>query len=184
MKARRWAPLLALLWMAAAAAAEIDPAASHFGFLVTTRWGQELQGHIAEARGEVGTLVDGRRQVRLRLAAGSVEIGGHPTYTRFARGRGFFNAERYPAIEFVSEPYSLQLLRDGGPLPGLLAIRGVQRREVFRIEPSACALPARECDVVASGSVRRGDFGLGRWGFALADEVRFSLRVRVRDDGA
>lgn len=184
MKAIGWAPLLALLWMAAAAAAQIDPAASHFGFLLTTRWGQELQGRFVDARGEVDTLADGRRQVRLRVATGSVEIVGHPAYTRFARGRGFFHAARYPEIEFVSDPYPAQLLRDGGPLPGLLAIRGVQRRAVFLIEPAACAHPAHECDVVGRGSVRRGDFGLGRWGFALADEVRFSLRVRVRDGDA
>jgi polyisoprenoid-binding protein YceI len=180
----RWAPLLALLWIAAAGAAQIDPATSHFGFLLTTRWGQQLHGRFADGVGEVSELADGRRQVRLRLSARTVEIAGHPTYTRLARGRGFFDAEHYPEVEFVSDPYSPQLLHAGGALPGLLAIRGVQRRETFQLEPAACPQPARACDVVGSGSIRRGDFGLGRWGFALADTVRFSLRVRVRDEGA
>ena len=184
MKPMRCWLLLALLWATAASAAEIDAAGSHFGFLLTTRWGQELQGRFTMASGVVDQLADGHRQVRLRLATGSVEILGHPTYTRMARGRGFFQSDRYPDLEFVSDPYTPQLLRDGGPLPGLLAIRGVQRRAVFVIEPAACDLPARACDVVGHGSIRRGDFGLGAWGFALADEVRFLLRVRVRDGDA
>ena len=182
MSAPRWAGLLALLWAAAAGAAEIDPAASHFGFQVTTRWGQALEGRFVDGTGEVAELADGRRQVRLRLFTRTVEIFDHPAYTRMARGRGFFDAEAFPEVEFVSDPYSPELLRAGGPLPGQLAIRGVRRRETFLLEPAACARPARDCAVVGGGSIRRTDFGLGRWGFALADTVRFVLRVRVRDD--
>lgn len=171
-----------VLAVGSARAADIDPAASHVGFRVTTRWGQTLQGRFPDSGGVVESLADGRHQVRLRLSTRSVEIVGHPAYTRMARGYGFFDAIAYPEIEFVSDPYTPGLLRAGGALPGVLSIRDVRRREVFTIEPAACAAPARACDVVGSGIVHREDYGLGRWGFALGDKVRFLLRVRVRDD--
>lgn len=165
-----------------ARAADIDPSTSQIGFRLTTRWGQTLQGRFPDSGGVVEELADGRHQVRLRLATRSVEIVGHSAYTRMARGRGFFDASDFPLVEFVSEPYAPELLRHGGPLPGTLSIRDVRRREIFVIEPASCDAPARACDVVGTGTVHRGDYGLDRFGFALADKVRFSLRVRVRSD--
>jgi polyisoprenoid-binding protein YceI len=175
--------LLALAFAGSLArAADVDPAASKIGFLLTTRWGQTLQGRFPDANGIVEQLPDGRHQVRLRLSTRSLEIVGHSSYTRMARGHGFFDADTYPLVEFVSEPYAPELLRQGGPMPGTLSIRDVHRREVFTIEPAACDTPARGCDVIGSGSIHRGDYGLGRWSLAFADKVRFLLRVRVRGD--
>jgi polyisoprenoid-binding protein YceI len=164
-----------------AAAAEIDPVASHIGFILKTRWGQSLEGRFPEARGEVAELPDGRHQVRLQLAARAVEIEGHASYTRLTRGSGFFDVEDYPLVEFVSDAYAPGLLHSGGALSGTLTIRNLRHREVFTISPARCARPARDCDVVASGSIHRGDYGMDRWNFALSDTVRFSLRVRVRE---
>ena len=109
-----------------------------------------------------------------------VEIVGHSGYTRFARGSGFFDAERWPLVEFISDPYPPELLQSGGALGGTLRMRGVQRREVFVLQPAGCARPGIDCDVVASGQVHRGDYGMRRWRVALDDEVRFSLRMRLR----
>lgn len=181
---RRWIGVgVAAIGFAAgvASAADIDPVASHIGFVLKTRWGQALQGRFPEARGEVAELADGRHQVRLQLSARSVEIVGHNSYTRLTRGSGFFDVERYPVVEFVSDMYAPELLRHGGELAGTLTIRDVRHREVFTISPAACGEPARGCDVVASGSIHRGDYGMDRWNFALSDKVRFSLRVRVRN---
>jgi polyisoprenoid-binding protein YceI len=181
---RIWLASVLLLAAALACASALDPVASKIGFTLKTRWGQVLHGRFPEARGEVAELADGRHQVRLQLSARSVEILGHPSYTRLTRDEGFFDAERYPQVEFVSDAYSPQLLHSGGALPGVLTIRDVRHREVFTIEAATCAQPARDCDVVASGSIRRADFGMDRWTFALSDKVVFSLRVRVRGDGA
>jgi polyisoprenoid-binding protein YceI len=183
-RTRKWQASVLVLATALAWGVELDPVASQIGFTLRTFWGQSLQGRFPEARGEVVELADGRHQVRLQLSARSVEILGHPSYTRLTRGDGFFDAERYPQVEFVSDAYAPQLLHSGGPLPGVLTIRDVRHREVFTISPSTCARPARDCDVVASGSIRRADFGMDRWTFALSDKVVFSLRVRVRGDGA
>ena len=184
--ALRALPLSTLVALALSAplafGARIDPGSSHAGFTLTTRWGQVLQGRFPDARGDIAELPDGRHRVLLHLATGSVEIIGHGSYTRFTRGSGFFDAAEYPRVEFVSDPYSPALLRSGGPLPGVLFIRGIHHREVFTIAPATCAQPARTCDVVATGQIQRADYGMDRWSFALSGTVGLSLRVRVRDD--
>jgi polyisoprenoid-binding protein YceI len=110
-----------------------------------------------------------------------VEIVDHPRYTRLTRGPRFFDAARFPDVQFLSEPYTADLLRTGGPLHGRLRMHGVQRRERFVIAPSRCARPGRECPIVAEGIVQRGNYDLDGWRMALLDEVRFTLHVRLRD---
>lgn len=181
--ARWWGGALLLAAATLAAAAEIDGAASQAGFSLQTRWGQTLQGRFPSVRGEVDALADGRRRVRLELATGDVEILGHPGYTRFTRGQGFFAAARWPQVEFLSDPYPPALLQHGGTLGGSLRIRGIARHTVFLIEPATCARPGRDCDVVASGRIRRSDFDMARWRAAISEDVAFALRIRLRPDG-
>ncbi len=171
----------ALVWPVASAT-QIDRDASRITFTLKTRLGQTLQGRFPDFHGDVVTLPDGRRQVQFKLATRAVEILDSPAYTRFARGRGFFDAQRHPRLEFVSQPYAQSLLREGGALPGTLRIRGVQHEEVFTIDPAQCSRPARDCDVIANGSIARSDYGMSRWTFALSDQVRFSLRIRLRGE--
>lgn len=173
--------LAAALSIPAALGSEIDAAASRVGFSLQTRWGQVLEGRFPSIRGVVDDLGGDRRRVRLILSTLDVEIVGHSGYTRFTRGRGFFDARRWPQVEFLSDPYTPELLLRGGRLGGTLRMRGVQRREVFVLEPATCDRPGRDCDVVASGVVDRDDYGMGRWRVALGDDVRFSLRMRVRE---
>lgn len=166
------------------AAAEFDPAHTRVGFTLKTRWGQVLEGRFPRFTGEIETLPDGHQRARLRLDARTVEIVGHPKYTGFTRGEGFFEADRFPEVEFVSEPYAAGLLEKGGKLAGELRIRDVRRRETFTIAPAECARPALSCDAVAAGTVRRSDYGVDRWMFAVSDAVRFQLRLRQRDTAA
>lgn len=180
-------PLFALLLAAGTAgsataeAADIDPAHTRIGFTLKTRWGQGLQGRFPRFDGRIETLDNGRHRVHLRMSAREVEIVGHPNYTGMTRGEGFFEADRFPDVEFVSDPYVPALIADGGKLTGELTIRDVTRRETFIILKSECARPAYDCDVLASGSVRRTDYGVDRWILAVSDHVRFVLRLRVRE---
>lgn len=174
----------ALLATGLLAAAIIDTAASEIGFTLKTRWGQTLEGRFPRYEGEIETLDDGRHRVRLTLSTRDVEIVGFRSYTRLTRGKGFFDAERFPEMRFVSDPYPVSLTRDGGALGGDLTIRGVRRRETFIIEPATCDDPGVGCDVVAGGSVSRSDYGVDRWAFALSDKVTFALRIRVREADA
>jgi polyisoprenoid-binding protein YceI len=163
----------------AAHATEIDQQHTRIGFTLKTRWGQVLRGQFPRYSGRIETLDDGRHRVHLRMSAKDVEIVGHANYTGMTRGRGFFEADRFPEVEFVSEPYASALIAQGGKLAGELTIRDVRRRETFVIEPGTCARPAYDCDVVANGSVRRTDYGVDRWTFAVSDHVRFTLRLRL-----
>lgn len=172
--------LCALSWPSAAQ--QFDPDHTRFGFEVRTRWGQRVGGEFPRYEGEVVRLADGRRQVRIRLAAGAVEVADSPRYTALARGEGFFDAARHPQIEFVSEPITNATLIDGGALRGRCSIHGISRTETFVLRPSACAQPGIGCDVVAHGNVRREDYGLDGWQFALRNQVRFDLRVRLREE--
>lgn len=158
-----------------------DPAHTRFSFELRTRWGQRVEGVFSSYDGEVTTLPDGRHQVRIELSTASVTVGRSERYTALARGERFFDSERYPRIEFVSEPHSADLVQTGGKLRGRLSLHGISRMETFVIEPAACAQPGLECDVVAEGAVSRYDYGLDAWQLALGERVRFTLQVRLKD---
>lgn len=156
-----------------------DPASSRFGFELRTRWGLKLDGRFPEFEGGVATLADGNQVVRLRMLTESVEIEGYPRYTEWTRGSQFFEADRYPAVVFVSHPYDPALLVSGGALAGDLSIRGITRPKTLDLEPSTCARPAVDCDVVATGTVRRSDYDMDAWMMAVGDRVVFLLRARL-----
>ena len=182
-----WCAAACLMLAGAAQAATptvIDPMTSWAGFSLKTRWGQTLEGRFSAIEGEIVPAGDARKRVRVRMLTRGVEIVGHPRYTRLTRGEGFFDAAAHPYVVFVSDAFPEALVREGGKLAGELSIRGVTRREVFTIEPSACARPGIDCDVVANGVVYRGDFGMDRWGFALSDRVWLTLRLRARNGAA
>lgn len=159
----------------------LDTKRSEIGFSLKTRWGQQLDGRFDAWRGDIAVLADGRHQVRLILDADSVEILDSRAYTRITRGPGVFDVARFPEVRFVSDPYPATLARDGGEMTGILSIRGVQRRESFRIAATDCPRPGLDCDVVGEGDVRRSQYAMDRWGYALADQVRFTLRIRALD---
>ena len=74
-----------------------------------------------------------------------------------------------------------QQLREGGLLEGDLSIRGISRPRSLTVAPATCLRPALDCDVVATGAVRRSDYDMDDWKLAVNDRVLFVLRARVRD---
>lgn len=157
-----------------------DPAQSRFGFELRTRWGLKLDGIFPQFEGELRQLPDDRQQVRLRMFTKDVRIEGYPRYTQWTRGDQFFDAARYPVVSFVSQPYDKALLVSGGPLAGDLTIRGITRPKTLDLAPSTCARPGVDCDVVASGAVRRSDYDMDAWQLAVSDRVVFVLRARLQ----
>lgn len=179
---RAWIWLLcgALLAPPAVFAQEFDPQHSRISFELRTRWGQRLEGHFPDYHGDVRHLADGLQQVTVTLQAGSVEILGYPRYTEFSRGPHFFDVERFPEVNFQSDPYPSGLLHHGGTLTGVLRMHGVARRESFTVVPGRCAAPALDCDVIAVGSVRRENYGMDDWQIAVQKRVHFRLQLRLR----
>jgi polyisoprenoid-binding protein YceI len=186
-------PCLLAIWPAWAQETVVAPDASvvtassrafdrqhtRFGFELRTRWGQRVSGVFPQYEGEVSTLADGRHRVRIVLRTAGVVVTGSDRYTALARGPSFFDAQHYPTIDFVSEPHPDTLIRTGGRMRGRLSMHGVTRMETFTISRAECDEPGRNCDVAATGSISRDDYGLDGWQFALVDRVRFMLRVRL-----
>lgn len=156
-----------------------DPAHTAFGFELRTRWGQRVQGQFPVYDGRVLILPDGRRQVRIRLAAGAVVVAGSERYTELARSDAFFDAARYPHIDFVSDLHEEALSREGGLLDGELHLHGVIRSETFVVAPASCERVGEDCDAVAAGSVARSDYDIAGMRLVLADRVRFTMQVRL-----
>ena len=164
-----------------AQAVTIDGEASRVGFTMKTRWGQTLEGRFETLLGDIIGSDDGLTRVNLRMPTRGVEIVGHPRYTRVTRSESFFDSNRFPFLEFQSDPHPESLAHEGGKLGGFLTIRGVRRREVLTVLPATCARPGLDCDVVVTGVVYRGDYDMGNWSVALSDRVQLQLHIRVRE---
>ena len=184
MSARAWAPVLALALLAGApgtalAQATIDPAHSWLGFEVYTRFGQRVAGEFPEFQGRVEALADGRQRVRLQVATSQARIPERPRYTSWMRGASFFDTGRHPLMEFVSEPYPVELLHHGGALRGQLTLRGVTRPQRLEVLPAGCERPGIDCPIRVSGSIDRSDFDMRQWQLALADRVWLLARLQL-----
>ena len=159
---------------------DFDPGHTRLGFELRTRWGQVLDGVFPRYEGSVEHLPDGRQQVRLRMYTREVEIVDHTRYGDWARSEKFFDADRYPVVTFTSKPYDPMLLYDGGTLEGDLSIKGISRPRSLEVAAATCSRPAVDCDVVATGAVRRSDYDMDDWMLAVSDRVVFVLRARIR----
>lgn len=158
-------------------AVSFDAVNSRAMFHVRTRWGQRITGRLPAVAGERRILADGRHQVRIVLDAAGVELGGPGRLEEIARGDRFFEADAYPHVVFLSDPYPASVLEHGGQVHGWLEMRGVRRPETFTLEPAICPEPGTACPVVAHGSVDRGDYGMDAMRVALTGSVHFDLRL-------
>jgi polyisoprenoid-binding protein YceI len=172
------------LTVCAAAAAQsrtmpLDKLHTQLGFELSTRWGQTLEGQFPRYDGAVTVLPDGRHQVSLRLYTADVQIADHVRYAQWARGRSFFDADKWPEVVFISHPYDAAVLRSGGQIAGELVIRGIRRPETLTVQPADCPQPALDCDVLLTGAVRRSDYRMDNLKVAISDKVVFLLRARL-----
>jgi polyisoprenoid-binding protein YceI len=160
---------------------ELDTARSRLGFEIRTRLGQRIEGVFPRFEGRIDVLSDGRHEVHLRMFTGYVEIPGKDRYTAWMRGEEFFDARRYPVVEFDSVPYSPDLVEKGGGIHGRLILRGVSHPETLQVEAASCPRAGYDCDVVSRGTVQRGRYGMDSWQLALSDRVTFVLRARLNE---
>ena len=180
---RRGMLLAAAMLLAGPAAASdvilLDGAQSHAEFSVKVLWMFDVSGQFSGVHGHV--LVDRARNeavVDARIDANAVRMrrGGTEEWVKSAE---FFDVARYPEIRFLSAPFPLARLAEGGDLPGSLSLRGMKGPMVFNVAPSTCARPAVDCAVEASGSLRRGSFGMRSRKGTLADKVELRLSIRA-----
>lgn len=130
----------------------VDPARSHAEFGVRVLWFGKIVGRLDDLQGTLD--LDRRRGVAtvdVHVAAAAVRMDDR-RYADWARGPDFFDAARHPQIRFVSQPFPLDRLQQGGALEGTLTLRGISRPVRFELLPQPCL--AATLDLAAAATVR------------------------------
>ncbi len=99
----------------------------------------------------------------------------------------FFDAEKFPAIEFVSSSFS-QLDEENAKLTGNLTIKGVTKEVVLEIETGGISKDPwgqTKAGFTVNGKINRTDFGL-TWNAALetggvlvSEEVKIQAEIQL-----
>jgi polyisoprenoid-binding protein YceI len=155
-----------------------DPGRSRASFRVHMRFLPSTGGQFTKVSGE---LQDERAKQRVVVAVDgrSLAFNGPDWMNHVTRSDAFLAVDRYPEISFRSEAFAPALLRAGGELRGQLQLRGVRRDVAFKLLPSTCAQPGRDCDIRVLGTISRRDFGMVSYRFTVKDNVDFDFRVRL-----
>ncbi len=100
-----------------------------------------------------------------------------------ARGAGFFDVEKYPAIEFKSSRFIFDESRLTF-VEGSLTLVGVTQPVVLTVTDSHCDAaeeiePAR-CRAAAELVVKRSSFGMKAWSHTVGEEVTIRINIRAR----
>jgi len=161
------------------AALQIDGAQSEARFVVYLRVGMRTQGRIPKVSGEMRGDAKGW-QVLVVADGRSLVVRGPKWMERSTRSPDFLDVDAHPQIRFESERFSDRLLHAGGGIRGSLTLRGLTRPVSFRLLPSACAHPGRDCDLQVQGTINRKDFGMTAHPVSVRDDVELHMRVRLR----
>lgn len=162
---------------------------STIGFSVKHLVLMNVQGRFREYDGVVVTPDESdfaHAQVDVKIPVESIYTGNSDRDEHLKKSE-FFNADKYPHIQFKST----NVVAKGGDefeMRGMLTIRGVSRPVTLKVEETeAKTLPngTKRLAFVASTSVNRYDFGL-RWnelteagGMVVDENVKISLEVSL-----
>jgi polyisoprenoid-binding protein YceI len=155
----------------------LDSTRSHADFRVKVLWLLGVSGRFGKVEGTVH--VDAfRSQLRVdaRIDVHAVSMGKR-SYEDWVKSPEFFDAARYPQIEFTSAPFPRARLRTGGELSGELTVRGVRQPVSFELLPSECNEPAYLCPIRVEGAIRRSSFDMGSHSGSLSDRVELDFSV-------
>lgn len=104
-----------------------------------------------------------------------------PDKRRWALSEEFFDAKRFPEIEFeatLAPERSLALLQVGQSIDGNLSMHGGVASQRFRLARSTCNLiEHRACELELEADIQRSRFGLDRHSFTLADTVSMKITL-------
>lgn len=156
---------------------ELDSARSRADFRVKVIWLVGIHGSFGSVHGSVD--IDHFRSqaiVDARIDANSVRMNVRG-YENWVKSPEFFDARAHPQIHFVSEPFPLQRLHNGGELPGTLTLRGVSQPVRFELAPATCARPGYDCAIEAAATISRVSFGMRSRLGTLSEKVELGLSV-------
>lgn len=129
-----------------------------------------------------GELVpdEGALVARARISSASLSMSS-PTQERWVKSDEFLDVEHHPAIEFESEPFPPERVREGGTVRGTLTIRGRTGDVPVKFKPGRCTWPdPGSCELTATAEIRRNAFKLGAYRAIVGDKVQLSLHLVMR----
>ena len=158
-----------------------DPAQSHAEFSVRVIWLIPVHGRFDSVHGTINIdRFRGTARVEALIDANELHMRSKGD-ENWAKSAEFFDSQHYPQIQFVSDAFSLERLKKGGDVAGVLTLRGITRPVHFEISASECPeAAARSCDAEAEGTIRRSEFGMRSRRGALSDKVDLSFSIRVQ----
>lgn len=158
----------------------LDSGQSSASFIVHMRIRRPTEGKLTKVSGQLrGTPASGW-EVLVQVDGSSLHLDGPRWMERVTRSDAFLAVDRFPAIGFDSEHFTDAMLRTGGPLRGQLTLRGLTRPVSFKLLPSACDQPGRDCDIQVQGTISRHAFGMNAYRALVKDNVDFHIRARLQ----
>ena len=153
----------------------LDGARSDAQFRVKAAWLLGVRGNFTSVGGQLAVdRSNGMVVVDARIQAKAVRMNLRG-YEDWVKSSEFFDVVRHPEIRFVSNPFPIQRLQEGGALPGTLTLRGVSAPVQFRLDAANCEQPGYACAIVASATIRRSEFGMRSRLGTLSDKVQLSF---------
>ena len=160
-----------------------DPARNQASFKVRMRLLPGTTGRFLDVRGSLQDEA-GQQRVEVEVDGRKLRISGPAWMARVTRSDQFLAVDKHPQIRFRSDPFAPALLREGGQLRGELTLRGQTKAVAFRVAPSACAAPGRDCEIVVTGRISRAAFGMQAYRLSVRDGVDFEFHVRLKAEPA
>lgn len=124
--------------------------------------------------------VTGAGSADVTIDATSVNTG-HPLLNGKIQDADFFDTARYPSITFKSTRMTLD--GDDSVMTGELTIKDVTRPVTLAVTQFKCmphvALKEEACGALASVTIRRSDFNMGKLALLVSDEITLNLAIRA-----
>ena len=148
---------------------------SHFGYSTQLSRFDKASGKIILDRAaQTGS-------VEVEIDAKSVDTG-YPVFNGHIQGEDFFNTEKYPIITFKSESVKF---KGGQPVAvqGDLTIKGITKTVTLKVTSFKCMphpmLKKDACGANATATVKRSEFGMGKYAPHVSDEVVLTIPVEA-----
>jgi polyisoprenoid-binding protein YceI len=119
--------------------------------------------------------------ISIEIDAGSVSTGS-PKLDIALRGEDFFNAEKFPRLNFHSDKL---VFENGEPVraEGELTLLGVTKPVTLKLLKFACTnkpfLVRTTCGTDLLTAISRSSFGMTAWPMFIGDEVRLEIQVEA-----
>ena len=167
---------------------KIDPAHTEINFTVRHMMISNVRGQFEKFDGEVNfdEANPAKSSVDVKIMADSINTK-EPQRDGHLRSPDFFNAEKFPYLEFKSKKVEV-IDPNHGRIAGDLTIRGVTHEVVLNTEYAGMARSpygTTSAGFTATTTINRKDWGL-EWnvaletgGFLVGDEVKINIEAEI-----